>query len=782
MNLKKFQIILFVIVLVKCSGLGRGELVKNSTVQKFTAPASTGLSYIRSETAIQIVSLPNKTVYMELPLDKTFLIAGIGKPKVKENLASYHFKDSIDKVCNLQTLDSIQNDGKTLDIQGKLTGKDCDTNYLASFKLISPKQIDFNITLTDKTLNRIQVFYKSDESEQFFGFGEQFTHFNMKGKEPFLFTEEQGIGRGDMPITFGANLTEGAGGNEYTSYAPIPHYITTKNKSVFFENTTYSKFDLKDPNEVSVLFWENSLKGTIWQAASPLELIELYTAKTGRNPELPDWAYGSWMGVQAGEISVPAFENKELKKYAKLNKILDDAKNAGNPISALWIQDWCGRRITGFGDQLKWRWYADDDMYPNLKEFIAEQNKKNVKVLGYINSFLADVDPRVDFPEEKLFSDIKKDKLKFYDDLKDGQDPNTTMVKKKIFSNPMLEEAKKLGFLVKNNSGEDYKIRTVGFPAYLIDLSNPAAVKWTKDIIKKNMIDIGLSGWMADFGEWLPFDAKMFNGESGESYHNKYPVEWARVNREAIVEAKKEGQIVFFTRAGYSYSNKYSTAFWAGDQLVNFGEHDGLPSTVVGLTTSGISGLAINHSDIGGYTTITNPLMLGKYKRTKETFLRWTEMNAFTPVYRTHEGNKPKPNHQPYTDKDTIEFFARFGKIHFALKDYLKELGKEAKTKGYPIVRATYLHYPEDPNTFNLRHQFMLGADLLMLPVVKEGDSSVEGYLPAGEWEHLFTGKVYAGGKTIELEAPIGTPAVFLKKGSNWSEKIKASMKAVVGK
>jgi alpha-glucosidase len=755
----KIYILVF-LFLLNCSSFG--ELKKN-TNSKSTGSIGFGISYEINENEFKIMN--SSQTFIEFNLEKAFLSAGVASPKVGYRMAAFKFKESVNQFCKNQTLDKISSDKNSIILEGKLTG-DCESEYKIQFTAIDSKTLNFQITFSKKELNRTFFSYKSDSSEQFFGFGEQGTHFNLKGKSPFIFTEEQGIGRGDQPITFGANVNAGAGGNEYTSYAPIPHYITSKNTSVFFENTSYSKFDLKDPDSVKVEYWENGLKGTIWKANSPVELLELYTAKTGRMPELPEWSYGTWLGVQGGEISVPSFDNKELRKYEKLEKIIEDAEKAGNPIAALWIQDWCGRRITGFGDQLKWRWYADDEMYPDLKSFIQKMNKKNIKVLGYINSFLADKDP-----EPNFFQKFKN----FFTSI-------FTTIPISTFTNSQLEEAKAKGYLVKNKEGKDYLIQTVGFPAYLIDLSNPQAVKWTKEIIKKNMIEIGLSGWMADFGEWLPFDAIMHNGETGETYHNKYPVEWAKVNREAIAEAKKEGQIVFFTRAGYSYSNKYSTAFWGGDQMVSFQEHDGIASTVVELISGGMSGISINHSDIGGYTTIKFPwyFPFPHYYRSKELFLRWSELNAFTVLYRTHEGNRPKPNHQPYTDKETIEFFAKFGKIHFALKDYIKELVKEAKTKGLPVVRPLYLHYPTDKETYSLRHQFLLGQDLLMLPVVKKGADSVEGYLPEGEWEHLFTGKIYQGKSYVEVDAPIGTPAVFVKKGGTWSEKIKSSVRSVL--
>lgn len=65
------------------------------------------------------------------------------------------------------------------------------------------------------------------------------------------------------------------------------------------------------------------------------------------------------------------------------------------------------------------------------------------------------------------------------------------------------------------------------------------------------MIDLGLSGWMADFGEYLPADGVFFyNNQSGRALHNKWPTLWAEVNRMAIDERNVTGDVVFWMRAG----------------------------------------------------------------------------------------------------------------------------------------------------------------------------------------------------------------------------------------
>ena len=78
--------------------------------------------------------------------------------------------------------------------------------------------------------------YASSPEERFFGFGAQYTYLDMKGREVPIFIQEGGIGRGAQPITWAADWRAGAGGTPYTSYASVPHYVTSEKRSLFLEN------------------------------------------------------------------------------------------------------------------------------------------------------------------------------------------------------------------------------------------------------------------------------------------------------------------------------------------------------------------------------------------------------------------------------------------------------------------------------------------------------------------------------------------------------------------
>ena len=174
---------------------------------------------------------------------------------------------------------------------------------------------------------------------------------------------------------------------------------------------------------------------------------------------------------------------------------------------------------------------------------------------------------------------------------------------------------------------------------------------WYKELIKENLINLGLSGWMADFGEYTPMSASTkFNGrwwgeESNEILHTYLPQDWARINREAVEEAGKLGDVLFWMRSGGINSKYHQVMSWAGDQTVDWTKSDGLPSSIVAALSLAVSGMGLSHSDIGGYTSFPqlSNVLQDPPIRNKELLLRWAEYSVFTPLMRTHEGNRFVP-------------------------------------------------------------------------------------------------------------------------------------------
>ena len=649
----------------------------------------------------------------------SFVGAAQGTLHVEEARGSFFVDDQQSVTCARQQIDQILQAAEQVVISGVLACSDGgSTAYTLTWEAISDTQLQWALDFADPTLNRSFLTYASSSDEHFFGFGEQFSQFDLKGHRVPILVSEQGVGRGAQPITGGANIQARAGGSPYTSYAAVPHYISSHMRSLFLLNDQYSVFDLRAPSYVQIKVAAPRMVGQVLYGATPAELIEAYTAVTGRMRALPDWILeGAVIGMQGGT--------------AKVRTVWQQLQAADTPIAAFWLQDWVGQRTTSFGKQLWWNWELDRERYPNWDELVADLHAADVRVLTYVNPFFADVSDK----------------------------PN--------HRRNLFQEARDAGYLVMTPEGTPYLIQNTSFDAGLLDLSNPAARDWMQAVLTTEVLGAGADGWMADFGEALPFDARLASGESAADYHNRYPVEWASLNADAIDAAGVGEDAVFFMRAGYRESPRYSTLFWLGDQMVAWDAHDGIKTAVTGLLSSGMSGYSLNHSDIGGYTTITSPI--ADYHRSAELLKRWSELNAFTTIYRTHEGNQPENNVQFYDNADTLEHFSRFAHVYAAWSDYRRELVAEAAASGLPVVRHPFIHYPDDPRVYELNYQqFMVGSEFMVAPVLDPGVAEVEVYLPAGRWVHVWSGATYGDndGERITIAAPIGEPAVFYREGS----------------
>jgi alpha-glucosidase len=91
---------------------------------------------------------------------------------------------------------------------------------------------------------------------------------------------------------------------------------------------------------------------------------------------------------------------------------------------------------------------------------------------------------------------------------------------------------------------------------------------------------------------------------------------------------------------------------------------------------------------------------------------------------------------------------------------------EEAHRTGIPAFRPLLLDYPEDGNVYGREDEFLFGADLLVAPVLREGATQREVYLPAGEWFDFWTGRRHAGGKSITIPVGLDSIPVFVRSGA----------------
>ena len=151
-------------------------------------------------------------------------------------------------------------------------------------------------------------------------------------------------------------------------------------------------------------------------------------------------------------------------------------------------------------------------------------------------------------------------------------------------------------------------------------------------------------------------------------------------------------------------------------------------------------------------------------------------MDVFTPLLRTHEGNQPVNDVQFYDSDELLAHTARCSRMHAALKPYLMELCAETQAHGTPVMRPLFYHYNEDP-AYTEKTEYLLGADVLVAPIYREGAMSREVYFPNDTWVNIFSGKEYRGGHD-EVESKIGEPPVFVRKNSERFDELMSVAKA----
>ncbi len=642
-----------------------------------------------------------------------FLTLKKGKADIDMHLGNFFIEDNIDCVNAFNIVDTkIINSEITLKLEGE--------NKEKAKILIEEVDDLIKIRFLDlpKEYNRITIRFKAEKDEAVFGLGEQFSYFNLRGKSYPIFTSEQGVGRNkNTEITKLADVSMRGGGDYYTTFYPQPTFVSSRKYFIHCDTYAYSYFNFENEDFHEITFWQAPKEIVIASATSILKTVEKLSTYLGKQDLLPKWAIkGLSLGIQGGSDYLLECVNKAKEHDLDLNSI--------------WIQDWEGINITSFGKRLRWDWKWDNKLYPSLPHIINQLANKNIKIMGYINPYV----------------------------VKDGS---------------LCKIAVEKDFLAKDREGNNYFVDFGEFNCGIIDFTIEEAFDWYKEVIKENLIKFGLAGWMADFGEYLPTDCYLRNGDA-LLYHNKWPGLWAKLNWQACHELNRD-DLIYFMRAGNAMSQKYCKLIWAGDQNVDFSEDDGLASVLTSALSLSTCAMGLHHSDIGGYTTLFH------LKRSQELLIRWAEMATFTIFMRTHEGNRPEVNHQLMDSDTSLEAFSYLVKVHNALFDYLQYLNEENHKRGISVQRPIFFHY-EDSRFFNIKDQYLLGDEMLVAPQLEERTFSRKVILPNDNWIHLFTAKEYVKGE-FEIETPYLMPAVFYTKNGRFAKlfgKIKEISRPVI--
>lgn len=333
------------------------------------------------------------------------------------------------------------------------------------------------------------------------------------------------------------------------------------------------------------------------------------------------------------------------------------------------------------------------------------------------------------------------------------------------------KEADSLGFFATDvRTGKSYDMPWPwGGNCGVVDFTKPAVADWW-GAYQQKPIDDGVRGFWTDMGEpaWSNEDATerlMMKHHSGmhDEIHNVYGLSWDKVVKEQF-EKRNPGKRIFqMTRSAFAGLQRY-TFGWSGDSGNGDDVLDGwarLANQIPMGLSAGMGGIPFWATDISGYCGD-----IKDYPAMAELYTRWMQFGVFNPLSRAHhEGDNAV---EPWLFGEEAEKNCRAAiELKYQLFPYIYTYAREAHDKGWPLMRALLLEYPQDPETFYINDQFLFGKELLVAPVVKKGAVNRRIYFPEGEWIDFYDGKtVYEGEQQLAVKTTLSRIPLFVKRGS----------------
>jgi alpha-D-xyloside xylohydrolase len=495
-----------------------------------------------------------------------------------------------------------------------------------------------------------------------------------------------------------------------------PFFQTSRGYGVFVEGTTTGRYDLAmtEPQVIALQFRLTPRAPTFSYLCiggpSHDQLVDRYTAITGRPFIPPEWAFKHWRWRDEHRIG-PAAMLDGVPANADLVDDITHYEQLGIPVGNCTIdRPWATGDLAdltepeepGFGD-LIW----DEERFPHPQEMIDALNRRGYHLFLWVAPWAT------------------------------GQTTN--------------REAVENGYLAPHSR-------------FIIDFTNPAAVDWWSAKLER-LVRMGLSGLKLDRGDEdtpsLPTDV-YFDGSTGVEMRNAYPDLSARVHHDAVQRVRGDDFLVY-PRSGYAGTGHW-VVFTAGDvpgkDILGRPTDLGLRAAILAQLHNAFNGFPIWGSDTGGYEQFGD----------REVFARWIEFSAFSPIMEIGGTGTHAPwdmPTEPHYDQEMIDIYRSFVIMHHALLPYTYRHALEAGRSGRPIAKPLVFNYPDDPRVGDLWEEFLYGDDILVAPVWQVGQRMQHVSLPAGQWvDYWNQQRVVTGPVDLDEPAPLDRIPIFVRAGA----------------
>lgn len=452
---------------------------------------------------------------------------------------------------------------------------------------------------------------------------------------------------------------------------------------------------------------------------SPAAIMERYADLTGHAPVMPEWATGFWQC------------KLRYKTQEELLAVAREHKRRGLPMSVIVIDYFNWSKM---GD-----WKFDPACWPDPSAMVRELASLGIKVM-------VSIWPTVN-PDSENFAELQERGL---------------LVRAERGMNAFMS------FTDSDRIGMNAHV-------YLLDVTHPEARQFIWEKVRRNYYAHGIKTWWLDAIEpELPshdHDNVRYHLGNGREVGCIYPMMQEQAFHDGM-KAAGETEVLTLCRSAFAGSQRYGAAVWSGDIYSTFEVLAGQIRAGLNMAMSGIPWWT---TDIGGFFG-------GQVKSEyfQELIVRWFQFGVFCPIFRLHGWRDSRYSTTECSDPTTggpNEVWS-FGDRAYGiirellflrerLRPYIMEQMRVASTKGAPVMRPLFFDFSDDPVAAKVEDQFMFGPDVLVAPVVRQGETARRVYLPSGtEWTVAWTGAVLAGGRSVEAVAPLERIPVFVRQGS----------------
>ncbi|MFE6714331.1 glycoside hydrolase family 31 protein [Streptomyces sp. NPDC057695] len=436
---------------------------------------------------------------------------------------------------------------------------------------------------------------------------------------------------------------------------------------------------------------------------TPARVLHGWAALTGAPALPPDWALG------------PQHARWGFGSEREVRRVVAGYRERGLPLSAvhLDIDHYDGHRV----------FTVDRERFPDLPGLAKELREQGVRLVTI-------VDPAV----------------------------------KAEPGNAVYDSGRAAGVFVRDARGDE--VRGVVWPGECAypDFTDPAVREWWGELYEERLRQ-GFAGvWhdmnepvsFAPFGDMtLPRSARhALDGRGGDhrEAHNVYGLAMARAGYEGLRRLRPDERPFLFSRSGWAGMQRYGGT-WSGDVATGW---PGLRASLALVLGLGLCGVPYSGPDVGGFDGSPTP----------ELFLRWYQLGAWLPLFRTHAAIGAGRREPWEFGPEVLEHARAALAERERLRPYFTTLARLARMTGAPYVRPLWWGTPEDRVLRDCEDAFLLGDALLVAPVLTAGADRRAVRLPRGRWYDTATGRAYEGPGQVLLDAPLSRVPVLARAGA----------------